>query len=88
MYVYIIYGKQCLIQKWTLPQIEILIYPTIYKDKMMFLASHISYMEINEISEKIEMDMQRNRNPYITYESQGQRTIFMVLYIIYGNQCE
>ena len=28
-----------------------------YKDKIAFLASHISYMENNEISEKIEMDM-------------------------------
>ena len=26
-----------------------------YKDKIAFLASHISYMENNEISEKIEI---------------------------------
>ena len=36
---------------------QILISPMIYKDKVVFLASHISYMESNEISEKIEMDL-------------------------------
>ena len=33
----------------------------------MFLASHISVMENNEISEKIEIDITTNRNPYISY---------------------
>ena len=55
-----------------------------HKDKVAFLCSYISVMESNEISEKIEMDLFDLENPYITYESQGQRTIFMVLYIIYG----
>ena len=32
-------------------KIEILILPTIYKDKMLFLASHISVME-NNVNEK------------------------------------
>lgn len=29
----------------------------IYKDKIAFLVSHISVMENNEISEKIEIDL-------------------------------
>lgn len=41
-----------------------------------------------ELSELMRRNQRENRNPYITYESQGQRTIFMVLYIIYGIQCE
>ena len=32
---------------------------------MLFLASYISYMEYNEISEKIEMDLFDLENPYI-----------------------
>ena len=34
---------------------------------MVFLASYISVMENNEISEKIEMDLFDLENPYITY---------------------
>ena len=39
----------------------------IHKDKVAFFTSYISYMEYNEISEKIEMDITTNRNPYISY---------------------
>ena len=46
---------------------QILILLTIYKDKIAFLASHISVMEYNEISEKIEMDIFDLENHYISY---------------------
>ena len=39
----------------------------VYKDKMLFLASHISVMEYNENSEKIEIDLFDLENPYISY---------------------
>lgn len=42
-------GRKFLRGESLLPQIEILISPMVYKDKITFLVSHISVMEINEI---------------------------------------